>query len=943
MSWNVRSINNKVTDVMDLASLHNISLLFVQETWLTNLNNHSTALVKSHGFKLHHFHRQNQIGGGVAIIYKPNLSLIRVFTTSFQTFESVCVRILLPDRKSLLCCCVYRTGPMSTFLEDFDEFISEIFPRYDQFLICGDVNIHLDKVSAHSTEFLNCLSSYGLTQHVKEQTHKAGHILDIVVTSQQIVTVDTLQILPDVLQTFKSCDHYPIIFELQKKALPTDNKKLIQFRNLKKMDQEAFAVDILDGFATNEKTSCSSFEDRVINYNNCCHAILEKHAPLLQKVIKDVPSALWFDSEYKLARAERRRAEKKWLKSKLPIDKDIFTYIRLHCEELADEKKKNFHQCHFEKYKNSQRGLFKFVDVFLDNENTLTLPPTESLQNTVEEFNNFFSSKIDAIRQSFVSDSLTLKPPPDNVFSGQKLEEFEPTNLDELKEILKSVDIKSCGSDPIPAELMKEHLDIFLPEICELVNLSLSTGSMDGVKSALVVPLVKSASLDSSNFKNYRPVSNLAFIGKVVEKVVQKRLEKHMQDNNLNIPFQSAYKKNHSTETLLIRIVNDLLIATDEKKATVVMLLDLSAAFDTVDHDKLLNILRREIGVCGVALQWFTSYLKGRCQRVKIGTFESADITIRFGVPQGSVLGPILFNIYIRSLYSTVKSTKFNIHGFADDHQVYRSFNSDMEYQTMTIDLPKCFAEIDYWMKDHYLQLNPGKTEIVVFGSQATLAKLQLNGVFIYPSICVRLVPFAKNLGFYLDSSLDFSTQIKRLKSTCFNKLRNIAKMKPFLSIKQMQQLVQALILSSLDYCNALYFGANSKIIEQIQSIQNRACATIFGLKKCDSKSEHLKKLHWLRIRERIEFKILLITFKALNGLAPSYISDLIKFNPLSGSRCPSLYTYVSKTSYGDRSFMCCAAKLWNNLPDEVKNTSSIDIFKIKLKTHLFKKSFKVD
>ena len=170
----------------------------------------------------------------------------------------------------------------------------------------------------------------------------------------------------------------------------------------------------------------------------------------------------------------------------------------------------------------------------------------------------------------------------------------------------------------------------------------------------------------------------------------------------------------------------------------------------------------------------------------------------------------------------------------------------------MTIDLPKCFAEIDYWMKDHYLQLNPGKTEIVVFGSQATLAKLQLNGVFIYPSICVRLVPFAKNLGFYLDSSLDFSTQIKRLKSTCFNKLRNIAKMKPFLSIKQMQQLVQALILSSLDYCNALYFGANSKIIEQIQSIQNRACATIFGLKKCDSKSEHLKKLHWLRIRETI-------------------------------------------------------------------------------------------
>ena len=466
---------------------------------------------------------------------------------------------------------------------------------------------------------------------------------------------------------------------------------------------------------------------------------------------------------------------------------------------------------------------------------------------------------------------------------------------------------------------------------------------MEGVKSALLVPLLKNASLDSSSLKSYRPVSNLAFIGKVIEKVVQKRLEKHLQENNLDIPLQSAYKKNHSTETLLIRIVSDLLIASDEKKATVVMLLDLSAAFDTVDHDKLLSILRKEIGVCGVALKWFGSYLKGRCQKVKIGTYESAEITIKFGVPQGSVLGPILFNIYIRSIYGTVKSAKFNIHGFADDHQVYRAFNTEMEYQIMTDDLPKCFANIDCWMKEHYLQLNPGKTEIIVFGSQPILAKLQLNGVFISPSVCVRLVPFAKNLGFYLDGTLNFNTQIKRLKSSCFNKLRNIAKMKPFLNMKQMQQLVQALIISSLDYCNALYYGASRKTVSQLQAIQNRACATILGLKKREPKTEHLKNMHWLKIQERIEFKILLITFKALNGLAPSYISELINYNPLSGSRSPSLQTYISKSSFGDRAFICCAAKLWNSLPEELRSLSNVDIFKIKLKTYLFKKSYSPD
>ena len=148
-----------------------------------------------------------------------------------------------------------------------------------------------------------------------------------------------------------------------------------------------------------------------------------------------------------------------------------------------------------------------------------------------------------------------------------------------------------------------------------------------------------------------------------------------MAQNNLQIPFQSAYKKHHSTETLLIRIVNDLLITIDENKATVVMILDLSAAFDTVDHNKLLNILKYEMGLEGEALNWFRSFLCGRCQKVRVKGYESVEILIKFGVPQGSVLGPVLLNIYIRSLYNTVHNLNFNIHGFADDHQIFKSFN----------------------------------------------------------------------------------------------------------------------------------------------------------------------------------------------------------------------------------------------------------------------------
>ena len=182
----------------------------------------------------------------------------------------------------------------------------------------------------------------------------------------------------------------------------------------------------------------------------------------------------------------------------------------------------------------------------------------------------------------------------------------------------------------MPTHLIKENKDIFVPVLCDIVNASLESGSIDGSKVAHITPLLKAVGLDSSNLKNYRPISNLTFVGKLVERVVLRRLNDHLSKNNLNIINQSGYKKNHSTETLLVRIVNDLLIASSESKATVVMMLDLSAAFDTVDHHKLLDILKTELGIHGTALEWFRSFLIRRCQKVKINDEESYCVRATF-------------------------------------------------------------------------------------------------------------------------------------------------------------------------------------------------------------------------------------------------------------------------------------------------------------------------
>ena len=557
----------------------------------------------------------------------------------------------------------------------------------------------------------------------------------------------------------------------------------------------------------------------------------------------------------------------------------------------------------------------------------------------VNDFNSFFTEKISEIRKNIpiipsITESTNINPKP-----VQKLTEFKPVTIEDIQLILNESGVKTSSNDPLPSFILEENMDFWLPIICDLVNTSITTGNIDGAKLAHLTPLIKGHSLDSSKRKNYRPISNLAFIGKLTERVVKEQLNEHLTVNNLQIPNQSGYKKYHSTETLLIRVVNDILIASDEGSATVVMLLDLSAAFDTVDHKKLLHILKHEIGIDGTALKWFSSFLCGRCQKVKIGEFESPEIIIKYGVPQGSVLGPILFNIYIRSLYATVHSLRFHVQGFADDHQIYRKFKPRNEHTILAHELPLVFQEIESWMALHYLLINAGKTEIIVFGCPSLLAQLQIHGCFINSSVCIRFVNTAKNLGFKLDCNLNFKCQINSLKTSCFNKLRKINKMHVHLSTKQIQSLVQGLVMSSLDYCNALYNGISKSQLHQLHIIQNRACRTILNLKQSDDVDLHLKDLHWLKIEQRIEFKILLLTFKALIGTAPSYIQDLISYINVSSSRYPSLKVPVCTSSHGQRAFSVSAPKLWNSLPHYIQQCDSVSSFKKKLKHYLFTRS----
>ena len=284
---------------------------------------------------------------------------------------------------------------------------------------------------------------------------------------------------------------------------------------------------------------------------------------------------------------------------------------------------------------------------------------------------------------------------------------FECTTTDEVLQIVSSYKMKCSPEDPIPALILKENLDFSVPVWTKLVNLSLSQGSIGCLKSAILIPLIKDfdARINKENLNNYRPVSSLHFLAKLIERVVSIRLNKHMSENSLHVDFQYGYKKGHSTETLLLQVINNLLVNSDNNLPSVLMLLDLSAAFDTVDQGKLLEILRDEIGVRGVALSWFESFLIGRTQKVKIGEAFSDISNLKYGVPQGSVLGPALFNIYIRSFRKKVEPAKFELFGFADDHQLLKCFLPIFQVTSLGDDIRRCFGLISSWMRGFFLCL----------------------------------------------------------------------------------------------------------------------------------------------------------------------------------------------------------------------------------------------
>ncbi|XP_071508445.1 uncharacterized protein [Diadema antillarum] len=388
-----------------------------------------------------------------------------------------------------------------------------------------------------------------------------------------------------------------------------------------------------------------------------------------------------------------RQLERRYRHSRTEINRQI---LKNECHFYSKQLAKAKQEFYSEQLDDCDvHQLFQRVDRLTSASAKKVLPsdndPNESL---ADRFSDFFTDKIDDLVKSF------QKLPSDNLshISFQSTQHcfhaFSPIVRSQVQKVIRESRSTSSRRDPIPTWLLKNCVNELTPVITSIVNASLKDGHFpDSLKHAHITPILKSSKFSPDELKSYRPVSNLPFLGKIIERLVLSQFQDHLSEHNLYSEMQSGYRPHHSCETALLKVTNDILLSLDKGEEAVLLLLDYSAAFDTVSHDALLSRLHDRFGLSDTALEWFHSYLTNRTQSVVVGGSESQITSSNFGVPQGSVIGPLAFTLFSSPLEDVIKHHDIRCMTYADDTQIYLVFKK--QHQSTSIQrLSACVSDI---------------------------------------------------------------------------------------------------------------------------------------------------------------------------------------------------------------------------------------------------------
>lgn len=914
---NVRSLFTGFDAFSRLLTKNKFDIMATTETWLNE--NSPTNMVHIPNYNFYHKNRTGR-GGGVGFYIRKGIVCKEVLTdyATIEGLEYLFLEVII-NKLHLLICVIYRapTSNLKLIVEHIDNLLSFITPQYDNICMLGDINID----QLHENIFEQCLHSYDFTQIINEPTRITNFsqkLIDVIFINNPdlIVNAGTMDSLGISDHKAIYCDLYLLVHHIK--------PKLLTYRDFRNFSENNFRHD-LNNVRWDEIFYLNYIDDKVTYLTENILQLFDKHAPYITSRITK-PYAPWITPSIKQLIIDRKKALLKYKKSKNLNDYIHYKQLRnLTVSSIRREK-----AAYLSQYQDnfSNKDLWKAL-------NTLNVKQKQNQEipdhlSNVDEINNYFASVFSRPNNCINSVNNYIS----NRFEQNLHFQFHLVTADDIKEVIFNLKSNASGCDGISVKMLKFCFPVISNHILHIVNCCLDVGYFpENWKLSLIKPLPKiTVPLEYSDL---RPITMIPTLSKILEKIVQLQIYDYATENNILSHLQSGFRKGFSTTTLLSNVSDNIFNSLDEGKATALILLDFSKAFDTLDHALLTSKLTY-YGFNNRATEFFRSYLNNRKQLVTLKDKNSQITPITSGVPQGSVLGPVLFLIYTADIFKCVNFT--NILSYADDTQLSYTFKA-RDINTARENINTDLNAISTYAEQNNLKLNPNKCSCILFASNSIRHEIKTNLNLRINSQPLEIVDQVKNLGLIFDNELRFKQHVSKMVKKCYISLKLLYSNINILNFKFRKKLCESLVLPLLNYCIVIYFPCLDKLTQnRLQKIQNSCCRFIYRLKKYDHVSSKINQLGWLKLKNIFTHHLAVFVHNILQTNSPPYLRDKFVFrhniygNNLRYANKLSLPKY--HLTMFRRSFTYNAVTTYNNLADNIKSLP-LKNFRKKVKLHL--------
>ncbi|KAJ1531399.1 hypothetical protein ONE63_000080 [Megalurothrips usitatus] len=896
---NAQSLNDSThfTEFKEIFCDSLFDIVAVSETFYKETN----VTIDIPNYKAFRVDRTDRRGGGVAVYVAENLNAKILSKSDGVSFQPEYIALEVEcQAERILVMCAYRPPKVG----HMDSIVSELqlyLPKYKYAILIGDLNARFGSGSFETSNVEECLSLCNLTAipfKATYHTKDCDSILDVIARNFNDLAVEHGQ------TAAPAFSNHDIIYAVFNIRVRKPVKKRVSYRDFSRIDVDALRRDA-DSISWQEVYEAQSIDSKVKVFNSKMIDLMDKHAPVRTKYVKR-PSAPWFTCDILQMISDRNDARLRFLDTKDPNDLENFRVLRNKTKQVIKNAKTKYYHNVFDNIKTS-KDLWSHINNLSSRNKEASVPnvpPNELNQHylkvsTVSDDNLLHSTMLHY-------DNLPAK-------NGESFHFKYVTPLDIIKAI-NDVKSKAQGVDNISITFLKICIIEITTVLEHIFNFSLQSSVFPSDwKSANVIPIPKIS--NPTNCKDYRPISLLCVLSKVPEKLVHCQVCEYLLHNNILNEFQSGFRPGHSTTTALLKVAEDIRLAIDRRKLVLAALLDFSKAFDKVHHGLLLVKFKKN-GFLKSVINWFHAYLSDRRQRVKAGGDYVSDWDfLDTGVPQGSILGPLLFLLYINDISDVLVHCKYHL--YADDLQVYLDFDVDSVFTAVSL-LNSDLCNILQFAASHNLSLNVEKTQPIVFGTDKLVNKLDVIPEIIIDGTIIPYKKFVNNLGVVFDANLSWTQQCNSMVKSVFRTLAIVRRNFSFLPIHIRKKIVECLLFPIFDYPSVLMTDLSVVNSNKLQVAQNACIRFIDHTPRHVHITPSYVKLNYLKLEQRRVVAISTLLWRIFKHQTPLYLltiftkTSAVKTRPYTRLSGDTLLIPHHRTSQYNRSFCVTSCRIWN-------------------------------